>query len=197
MPEGEHLLLPPSLISIPGVTPDLIGSVFAAAAELYHIGPWKRLGGETPIEVRCPRQAPARLVVVLGAAGQAYGLCVYDSAADLSKALAGADPLEAARALNWLALSYESDDFLAAEDLAAIQHFGWHVAAEGAYPAITRIGSPGPELHSPTVGDLLWLDGALRGLGKFTLHHLNAQQAVLQVETSRGAVELALRISGS
>jgi hypothetical protein len=124
-------------------------------------------------------------------------LCVYDSATDLRKALAGADPLEAAREFNWLALSYESNDFLAAEDLNAIQRFGWHVAAEEAYPAITRIGSPGPELHSPTLEDLLWLDGALRGLGKFTLHHLKAQQAILQVKTSTGAQEIALRISGS
>ena len=114
MPDGEHLLLPPSLVGISGVTPDLIGSVFAAAAELYHIEPWKRLGGETPIEVRCPQGAPSRLAVVLGAAGQAFGLCVYDSAADLRRALAGADPLEAARAVNWLGVRVLSDRFLGA-----------------------------------------------------------------------------------
>jgi len=202
MPDEEHPLLPPGLLSITGVTPALLGSVFAAAAELYRIGPWKRLAGETPIEVRCPQQAPPRLVVMLGAGGQAFGLCAYDSAADLRMAQESADPLETAGGLNWLALSYDSDDFMAVEDLAAVGRFGWPVAGEEAYPAIARLGSPGPELHSPALDDLRWLDGALRGLGDYFTHHLELDersrlvpyQAVLRVETSDGPVELALRI---
>jgi len=202
LPDDDHPLLPPGLLSIPGVTPALLGSVFAAAAELYRIGPWKRLAGETPIELRCPQQAPPRLLVVLGAGGQAFGLCVYDSAGDLSRAQESADPLETAGGLNWLALSYDSADFLALEDLAAVERFGWPVAGEEAYPAITRLGSPGPELHPPTLDDLIWLDGALRGMGEYITHHLELDehsrlapyQVVLQVETSAGPVELGLRI---
>ena len=205
MPEEEHPLLPPSLLSIPGVTPALLGSVFTAAAVLYRIEPWKRLAEEVPIEVRCPRQAPPRLVVMLGAGGQAYGLCAYDSAADLRMAQESADPLEAASGLNWLALSYDSADFLALEDIEAAQRFGWLVAAEEAYPAITRLGSPGPGMHPPTLEDLLWLDGALRGLGEFFTYPLvldnhgglKPQAAVLRVEASQGPCELAQRIPGS
>jgi hypothetical protein len=198
-PEAEHPLLPPSLLSIPGVTPALLGSVFAAAAELHRIEPWKRLGGETPIEVRCPRGSPPRLVVLLGAGGQAFGLCVYDRAADLRRAQESADPLEMAGGLSWLALSYDSADFLAMEDLEAAKRYGWPVAAEEAYPAIARLGL---ELRPPALEDLRWLDGALRGLGEYFTRHAEAdgsdqvkpQRAVLRVETCEGSLELALRI---
>ena len=82
-------LLPPGLLSVPGVRLELLESLFAAAADFYLIQPWTIINDEKAIEVQAP---DARLVVVMGAAGQSYGISVYDSPADLQRMLAGRTP---------------------------------------------------------------------------------------------------------
>ena len=205
MPEDDGILLPPSLVAVPGATPALIGGVFAAAAGLYRAAPWTLLGEQTPLEVCCPAGSTRRLVVVLGAGGQAYGLCAYDSAADLQQALESADPLAAAGALRWLALSYEPSHFIARQDLEAVKQHGWQAAEAQAYPAITRLGMPGPDLHAPFLEDLVWLEGALPALAEFCQGY-PAQEAPSRreqgawtsvVKTHRGPAEVSVRILAS
>jgi hypothetical protein len=194
-------LLPPGLLSVPGVRLELLESLFAAAADFYLIQPWTFRNDEKAIEVQAP---DARLVVVMGAAGQSYGISVYDSPADLQRMLAATHPLEAAEALCWLALTYETAEYLDRDDLQAIHKYGWRVAGEAAYPAITRIGSPGPDLQPPALQDLLWLEGCLQALCKFFISNpaleergeLRAVDITIPVETSSGLLETRLRLPG-
>jgi len=137
MNDSGALWFPPVLLSVAGVTPQLLQGLFAAAADFFEIQPWKILKGEKVIEVWSPE---ARLVVVMGAAGQSFGISVYDSSADLQRMYQAQDPLEAAGALCWLALTYETAEYLDQGDLGAIRRYGWRVAGEIAYPSIARIG---------------------------------------------------------
>src|SRR5262249_11195684 len=53
---SEHLTQgpPPGLLASDGVTPELAGAVFAAAAEFYRQAPWKALGSEAAVRIECP-----------------------------------------------------------------------------------------------------------------------------------------------
>ena len=201
MSETDPLLLPPPLLCVPGVTPQLLHDLFAAAADFYTIQPWTVLNSEKAIEVQAP---DARLVVVMGAAGQSFGISVYNSPADLQRMYQAADPLKAAEMLCWLALTYETAEYLDQDDLEAIHRYGWRVAGDAAYPAIARIGSPGPDLHAPVLQDLLWLEGCLRALCQLFTSHLvldehgepRPVELTISVETSAGLVETRLRLPG-
>ena len=227
-------LLPPALLSVPGVTPLLLQSLFAAAADFYSIQPWTILKGEKVIAVGLTQlagdwmclggQSPPkhiqlsleqrtsyvvqspdlRLVVVMGAGGQAFGISVYDSPADLQLMFQLDDPLAAAGALCWLALTYETAEYLDRDDLKAIHQHGWAVAGIEAYPAIARIGTPGPDLQPPTLQDLLWLEGCLRALCLLFSSYLILDEQgdplpvdlTLPVETSAGILEAHLHMPG-
>ncbi len=198
------LLLPPSLTSVPGVSHGLLASLFQAAAEFYALAPWLALGSETNLAIHYPGAAEARLVVVMGSGGQAYGLSVYDCLDDLRRMYQLNDPLAAANELCWLALTYETAEYLSRADLRAVERFGWQVANPSAYPAIVRIGSPGPELHPPLLTDLVWLEGALRILTQFLRQRPQLDEAgklrpvdlFLKSQTCAGLAEARLRLPG-
>jgi hypothetical protein len=78
------------------------------------------------------------------------------------------------------------------------------VAGEAAYPAIARIGSPGPDLQPPALQDLLWLEGCLPALCQFFTSYpvLDEQREprvldiAIPVQTSTGLLETRLRLPG-
>ena len=201
MNEADPLLFPPAFLSVAGVTPQLLQRLFAAAADFYAIHPWKFFKSETVIEVRAP---DPRLVVVMGSAGQSFGISVYDSPADLQRMYQAVDPLDAAGALCWLALTYETAEYLDRDDLQTIDKHRLRVAGNEAYPAIARIGSPGPDLQPPTLQDLFWLEVCLPALCQlFTSHLILDEQGgpypvelTIPVETSVGLLETRLRLPG-
>jgi hypothetical protein len=201
MSEVYPLLFPPAFLSLAGITPPLMQSLFAAAADLYALQPWKILKSETVIEVRSP---DPRLVVVMGAAGQSLGISVYDNPEDLRRMYLAVDPLDAAGALCWLALSYETEEYLDRDDLQIISGNNLRVAGSEAYPAIARIGTPGPDLQPPLLQDLYWLEGCLPALCQLFSSHLilnehgepHPVELCIPVETSAGLLETRLRLPG-
>ena len=201
MTQGEFRLLPPGWFNLPGSTASLMSSLLEAAAALYTLEPWLILDGEVPIEVRYPPDVAPRLVVVMGSGGDLQGLCAYDSLADLRHVLEAGDPLDAAGKSSWLALTYDTRDYILPDDLEAIERFGWHLAGAALYPAVARIGPPGPELRSPTLEDLVWLEGVLWGLVEWLRHAPQGpaldkflQRGVeLRLETDSGLGKIAFR----
>lgn len=176
--------------------------IFAAAAELYRLTPWVTLGEEVPFEIRRPPGAPGRVVVVTGAAGDVYGLSVYDSAHDLKRMFKAGDPMEIVQNLNWVTLCYESPAYIDPDDLETILANGWLLANETAYPVINRMGAPGAELYPPAIEDLLWLEAALPALNEFfraqgastSTGGVKPQELTLNVQTSTGPAQVELRI---
>lgn len=183
--QSPAALLPPALVKVPGITERLLGRLFALCGELYRLAPWKSLPGELPLEVRYPETGASRWVVVLGSGGEAFGLTVTDSLADLRRLTAPGDPLELARQVCWLALSFDSPEYMAFEDLDAISEHGWTVVNELAYPAIYRLGGPQADLSAPSLEDVLWLEGVLAALLSF----FHEPPAWRQPRRSRVAVE--------
>ncbi len=161
------VLLPPALVTAPSFDPELQGRIYAAAAALYKLAPWRAIPGETPLEVRYPEDNAARWVVVMGSGGDAFGLSINDSWIDLERMYASSDPLELARSVSWLALTFDTAEYLAFEDLDAIREHNWPVAHESAYPALYRVGGAQADLQAPTQADLHWLAGVLPALVQY------------------------------
>ena len=56
----------PAMLATPGVTVELLQSVFEAAAEFYRSAPWIRLSNDQVIAVRYPNEQEYRYTVVMG-----------------------------------------------------------------------------------------------------------------------------------
>src|SRR5687767_14657939 len=66
----------PALLAAEGVTPELGGGVFAAAAEFYRAAPWVYLSNQDTLAIRVEPETEARFAQVMGGAGIEYGLAV-------------------------------------------------------------------------------------------------------------------------
>jgi tetratricopeptide (TPR) repeat protein len=164
---------PPGLLSIEGVTPELAGGFFAAAAEFYRAAPWVQLANIHAIALQYPLEAgPTRVVVTLGNGGVEYGLAVYNDWADFQRTLSGLDdPREAIPPEGRLVMFYESIPALPFDDLEAKEKYGWEVGGDQGYP-IPLFVQPDGASRRPTRDELQWLEVALRAIPIFVREHM-------------------------
>ena len=193
----------PSLIAVPGVSNQLLGSLFRFAADFYRHSPWICFNSDLPIEIEYPPSAQSRITVVMGSAGQAFGLSIYDSREDIQRVYDARTPLDGFDQISWLALSFDPIHYLAEEDAAAIKENAWPIVNEAAYPVITRVGAPGPDLHAPTLADLEWLEGALGGFNKMfgeadasaEVPRYYGYEAILRIQTYRRLRDIKIQVA--
>jgi hypothetical protein len=157
----------PSLLDVPGVTPDVAGSFFDAAAELFEQAPWKKTG-ERPIRVSCSRlEGGPWYAVLMGQGGMTRGLVLYDDLDTLrSIAQGGASEQENASRTAALAVIYGGPEEMPEEDLAAATKHQWRIAGPEAYPVVYRM-DPGLAVRPPEAWELELLDGCMRALPEF------------------------------
>lgn len=167
----------PGLLSVAGVTPELAGGVFAAAAEFYRQAPWVHLLNEQAFRVRFPADGDReRIAVVMGNAGVEYGLAVYNDWADIEKMYLGVDdPAEAVPQHGEIAMFYETIDHLPFDDVDALEHYHWEVAGEQAYPVPILVSRDiERRMQRPDAQDLVWLEAALLAIPGLVNDHLVA-----------------------
>jgi len=174
--------LPPGLVSIPSVTRSMVGHLHELAAQFYRATPWTWFHDHHPFAIQvAPEEAP-RYAIVMGNAGEVFGLSVYDTLDDLRLVFSPAlSHEEVARMSTWFVLFFEEAPAVSFDDLDAITEHDWPVAAPQAYPVFGR-STADQGLALPAKADLLWIEGALAGL----LTYLD-QQMVLR----RGVPQLA------
>lgn len=175
MINDDDLIAP--LLSISGVTIPLLAKVFKASAAYYRLAPWEMLlPDEFAIEIRYPADGKARYAVVIGRAGESFGLSVNDTLDDLRQMISNSQ-MGKMRSGNYSVLSctYEAPYYLAFDDLDAIEKYGWDIPNEKAYPSITR-HSPKSDLQAPTKEDIFWLETVLPVLTNFFANHFDAKE---------------------
>jgi hypothetical protein len=158
---------PAGLLDAEGVTPELVGGVFDAAAVFYQQAPWKRVG-ERAVEVRSDRlEGGPRYAVMMGQAGLTAGLVLYDDYETLVHIREeDLPPGEAAAITAALAVIFGSADDLVPADVEAMREHHWRVAGPHAYPCIYRM-EPGMVMRPPAAAELELLEGCLRALPEF------------------------------
>ena len=170
----------PGLLSIPSVTPPLLGHLYQLAAQWYQATPWRWLTDQHPFAIRClPEDAP-RYAVVMGSGGEVFGLAVYDTLADLQLMFTSPlSPRQLAKRATWCVLFFEEAPAVSFEDLDAIAAYNWPVVAPQAYPVFGRT-TPEQELVLPAKADLLWMEGALGALIAYMDAHMEVAHGEVQ-----------------
>ncbi|MCC7354188.1 MAG: hypothetical protein IT330_10560, partial [Anaerolineae bacterium] len=165
MREGAPEL--PALLSVKGATPELVGGLFAAAAEFYRAAPWIQLTDEDVLAVRVAPSQEARFVLVIGGGGMEYGLATYIRWEDVERMYDMVDsPLELLPPEGAHSFLFSDVATLPFSDLEAVEQYGWEVAGKEAYP-LPVVFTSEKEAKRPSRADLLWYEAALRAIPIF------------------------------
>jgi tetratricopeptide (TPR) repeat protein len=195
---------PPGLLSVRGVTPELVGGFFAAAAEFYRAAPWVQLTDQHTLAVRVSPERQARFAQVMGAAGIEYGLAIYRRWKDVERVFEPADhPLEMFPPEGGHSFFFEDVSRVPFDDLEAIERYGWEVADKQAYP-IPIVYKHEDQVARPSRADLAWYEAALRAIPIFIRDHLQPDgrgdylpaEATLSVPTHAGETSVYIKYPG-
>jgi hypothetical protein len=191
----------PGLVSIPLVTPQMLGHLYQLAAQFYQATPWRWFHDHHPFAIACPPEDTPRYAVVMGSGGEVFGLAVYDQLEDLrSMFMSPVSPRQMAKMRTWFVLFFEAAPAVSFDDLDAMAVNDWPVAAPHAYPVFGRT-TPDQEIALPAQSDLLWMEGALGALLAYMdkhmeVYHGEVQPADLTVSVPRvgGETHVHLRL---
>jgi hypothetical protein len=164
----------PGLLSIPKVTEPLLRELYTAAAEYVEQAPWDEISDSEPIAIRFPPQSPPQYGVVMGYGEEEYGLAIYNSIEELAQVYSGMLPQDMTdEAIFWLAALFDWPHYLPFEDLDAIAAHDWPIAAEDAYPFVTRLRPAAGSFEPPTEAEIRLLAAALRSIPHFVANYLD------------------------
>jgi hypothetical protein len=137
---------------------------FEAAAAFYGFAPWLMVD-DTPLRIDAP-EIPGGPVyaVIMGQAGQAEGVAIYETLDELLALFDSDRPDEFAlsRQIKSLALVYGPAEETPEEDVKAVEEGQWALFASHAYPSILKLDPEG--LDEPTVVEMAWLHASLWGI---------------------------------
>jgi tetratricopeptide (TPR) repeat protein len=192
----------PGLLSVEGVTPEIMGDLFAAAAEFYRAAPWVRLVNAQALAVQLPTEAEPRFVSVMGNAGVEYGLSVSLTWTDFQRLASGTgdQPMDIIPAEGIRSLLFNSITQIPFDDVDAVEKYHWPVVNEQAYP-MPIIFEPRAGALRPSRQELIWYQAALRAIPTFVRDHLRSDghgdyapaEASITVSTSEGEVNVNIR----
>lgn len=191
----------PAMLDTPGVTVELLQSVFEAAAEFYRSAPWIRLSNDQVIAVRHPNEQEYRYAVVMGQGGVEYGLVMYaDWSEFLDHSMSDDDPLSGLLERTWNSLFYDTADHLPFADLDAIEEHKFDIAAEEAYPVGMVVEMKG-QVRRPTREEWEWYDAALRVIPVVLHEHLRSNsrgdyepfEAEIEVKTGSENIKIGVK----
>lgn len=191
---GEHLseglgLRP--LIDVPGMTPEQIGSFYAAAADFYRRAPWRMIPGDAMIRIECDKYTNGTwYAAIMGQSGMTLGLALYEDL-DVLESLMREDISEEehSRRVSALSVTFDEEFAAPARDLDAAEKYGWPVAGPEAYPLVMRV-NPGRSVRPPLTWELELLEGSLRAIPQFLAQDKQSQRQVVPV--ARGELEMEL-----
>lgn len=148
------------LIGVPGMTDDMLRSLYAAAAAFYRARPWRQIPSDTAIDIRGPG-ADGRVVyaVVMGQSGVQQGLAIYEDRAALDAVMSGDQ--EAAAGSTSLAVMFGEAFEIHAADHDRIRQRGFDVAGPEAWPLMIRL-NPGFSSRPPLVWEVELITHCLR-----------------------------------
>lgn len=166
----EEEVQPPAILDVPGNTPELVGRVWAAAADYYQAAPWRSLSDGQPLALQFSPAEKQGFVQLMGNGGMQYGLVFHWQWDDVLKFYVRMEqePLETIPVDGIQAFTYEEADYLPDADLDAIQEYGWKIAGPKAYPMpiiylLDGLERPGAEM-------LVFYEAALRAIPEFVKH---------------------------
>ncbi len=193
----------PALVSVSGVTPELLGGFYAAAADYYRAAPWVRLNNYQVIALRYPADdhEPYLFAMSMGQGGIEYGLAKYLSWEDVVRQFTEDDnPKEMLPPGGLHSLFYGDITQVPFDDLDSIETHHWDTAAPDAYPIPFVVLGP-RQARRPTREELEWYEAALRAIPLLVRDHLKPNgrgdydplDLTLEVPSHAGTVAIAAK----
>jgi hypothetical protein len=188
--------LTPGILDAPGVTPELARRFYDAAAYYYRQSPWRYVGYESAVEVRCNKyESGPWYAVVMGQSGLTLGLALYDNLAVLRRLWS--DELsdeENARLTVGTSVTYGDMTTLPIADLEACQKYGWPLARSDAYPSIFH-KERGMSMRPPLAWELELMEAAMRALPDFVRRRNQEDTTPEEISVPAGGGQLTLRLA--
>ncbi|WP_417390120.1 tetratricopeptide repeat protein [Gimesia sp.] len=158
---------PPALVSLPNVTPDMVGDFYEAAADFYKSRVWTSTHPESVVEIQCSELIHGRwYAVITGQMGQEIGIILFDDPEALESVFAS-DPSDlgaGAKQRHGISFSLNEQSFVNPRDVAAAEQFGWSVAGPEAWPMGFFIADS--DFRPLTAVELQFLAAATRSVTK-------------------------------
>jgi hypothetical protein len=137
---SEHLAgkPQPGLLDVPGMKAEQVASFYEAAASFFRQAPWKQVGYEAALRVKCDKyQSGPWYAVLMGQSGLSTGLALYEEMEAIRRVWqrpAGhADNLRQSVATTVL---FGEEVDLPLADVEAAGRYGWAVARPDAWPLV-------------------------------------------------------------
>ena len=190
----------PGLLSLPRISPPLVGYLYQQAKEFYELTPWCWLNDKHPIEIRYPVNTRPRYAIVMGSGGTVFGLAIYDSLEGLRQILSPSTSKEF-KSPPTFALYFDKAQAVAFDDLDALELYNWPIAGKQAYPIFARTKSD-EQFQLPQAKDLFWAEGALAGVVGYLRdymqlqkpYHIQPIEIEIPVTTISGEKQVYLRL---
>jgi tetratricopeptide (TPR) repeat protein len=188
----------PGLLSSKGVTAELVGDVFEAAAEFYRAKPWEAFADNQPLKVRILPRGRERYILILGRGGVQFGIVQHKQLGDFASVFSSLDPLSEMPPDGWHTFFFERREELPGADLDAIQHHKWPVAGEDAFPMpVTYLKT---KVKRPDHSELSFYSAVLRAIPIFIRDHLKPAgeddylpaDVELEVSTKAGPIRVGI-----
>jgi hypothetical protein len=160
----------PAMVGVDGMPIELVADFFAAAADYFRQQPWRKVPGDTIIEIECrERGGGPQYGVVMGQMGQTLGLATYDNLQELQSLMhRGQSDEEEVRTQSGLTMMFSEAFEIAVPDLMAAERYGWQVAGPEAYPLVVRLERG--TFRPPQPAELEFLTACLRSLPEYLVH---------------------------
>lgn len=185
---------PPGALDAPGVTPAAMRAFAEAARRFHEAAPWRHLTNEDLVHVEAPAVAPGlRLVTVLGAGGQTFGLGFFDTEADFEAVLEDPDPAAFLGERGKWAVLFGPVHELPFGDVDLWEEHALPAAAPGAYPLAARFEADG-SIRRPDARVLADLEGLLLVLAETTEAELDQGRWQREARTSAGLRRFTLAL---
>ena len=164
----------PGLLSVKGVTPELVGALFDAAADFYRAEPWIHLTNLQPLSIQVEPETQPRYAVVMGNGGVEYGIALYNQWDDFLCQFDLVDHLmEAMPDAGAHSIFYDDITKIPIDDLEALEVHGWELVNDETYP-IPIVFTKSEEIRRPDRAELQWYQAAMRAILEFVPGHLES-----------------------
>jgi tetratricopeptide (TPR) repeat protein len=186
----------PGLLDVPGVTPERVRTFYEAAAAFYRQAPWRLVGYESAVEVRCSKfESGPWYAVVMGQSGLSLGVALYDNLKQLRRLWSDpASSQENARRSVATTVTFGAPVTLPIADVDAGEEHGWPVARSDAYPHVFH-KDRGMSTRPPLAWELELLEACLRALPDFIRSRPQDDSTPEEVTVPAGPGQLTLTLS--
>jgi tetratricopeptide (TPR) repeat protein len=186
---------PPGLLDVPGVRPEQVARFYRAAADFFRQAPWRAVGYEAAIRVKCSKyQSGPWYAILMGQSGLTTGLALYEDLENLRAARERpADYRENARQSVATTVLFGEEVDLPLADVEAARRYGWEVARPDAWPLVLH-KERGLAHRPPLAWEVELLEGCLRAIPEFVRRRPqdDPSEEELTVPAAAGELKISL-----